>query len=140
VAPAARPGRKELTNHRNDPAPSAWPSPPSPSGEAATEFFVTFTPAVPDGTPAQDVAEATAGEALRAAELAKQGHLVRLWALPGEGGVSSALGRWRASGDAEMQAILEALPQAPYLTTTTTQLTAHPSDPAVLGSRSLQVS
>ena len=123
---------KELTSHQNDPAPS---TPPPPSGEAATEFLVTFTPAVPDETPAQDVAAATAGEALRAAELARQGHLVRLWALPAEGGVSSALGLWRAGGAAEMQAILEALPQAPYLTTTTTQLTPHPSDPAAPGSR-----
>lgn len=125
-----------LTSHQNDPDPGAWTSPPPPSGEATTEFLVTFTPAVPDGTPAQDVAEATAGEALRAAELAKQGHLVRLWALPAEGGVSSALGLWRAGGDAEMQAILEALPQAPYLTTVTTRLTPHPSDPAAPGSRS----
>ena len=131
---------KALTNHRNDPAPSAWPSPAPPSEEAATEYLVTFTPAIPDGTPAQDVAEATAAEAQRAAELAKQGHLVRLWALPPKGGVSSALGLWRASGDAEMQAILQALPLYPYLTTTTTRLTPHPSDPAATGSRSLRVS
>ncbi len=126
---------KELTSHRNDPAPSTSSSPPPASGEAATEFLVTFTPAVPDGTPAQDVADATAAEALRAAELARQGHLIRLWALPAEGGVSSALGLWRASDTTEMQAILKALPQAPYLTTTTTQLTPHPSDPAAPGSR-----
>lgn len=126
---------KELTSHRNDPAPGTSSSPPPASGEAVTEFLVTFTPAVPDGTPAQDVADATAAEALRAAELARQGHLIRLWALPAEGGVSSALGLWRASDTTEMQAILKALPQAPYLTTTTTQLTPHPSDPAAPGSR-----
>jgi muconolactone delta-isomerase len=130
---------KALTNHRNDPAPGAWPSAAAPSEEAMTEYLVTFTPAIPDGTPAQDVADATAAEAQRAAELAKQGHLVRLWALPPEGGVSSALGLWRASGDAELQAILQALPQAPYLTTTTTRLTPHPSDPAAPGSRSLRI-
>ena len=131
---------KALTSHRNDPAPSAWPSPAPPNGAAETEYLVTFTPAIPDGTPAGDLAAATAAEAQRAAELAKQGHLARLWALSPEGGVSSALGLWRASGDAEMQAILAALPQAPYLTTTTTRLSPHPSDPAAPGSRSLRVS
>jgi muconolactone delta-isomerase len=128
-----------LTNHRNDPGPSASPSPVPSGGEDATEYLVTFTPAIPEGTPAQDVAEATAAEARRAAELAKEGHLVRLWALPPESGVSAALGLWRASGDAEMQAILQALPQSPYLTTTTTRLTPHPSDPAAPGSRSQQI-
>ena len=123
---------KALTNHQNDPVPSAWPTPPPPSGEAPTEYLVTFTPAAPEGTPARDVAEATAAAARRAAERAKQDHLVRLWALPPEGGVSSALGLWRAGGDAEMQAILQALPLYPYLTTTTTRLTPHPSDPAAL--------
>jgi len=131
---------KALTNHQNDPVPSARPTPPPPSEEAATEYLVTFTPAAPQGTPARDVAEATAAEAQRAAELAKQGHLVRLWALPPEGRVSSALGLWRAGGDAEMQAILQALPLYPYLATTTTRLTPHPSDPAAPGSRLPRVS
>jgi muconolactone delta-isomerase len=123
-----------LTNHPNDPAPSARPVPPV-SGET-TEFLVTFTPSVPDGTPAQDVAEATAGEAVRTGELARQGHLVRLWLLlPTENGVSRALGLFRAAGDAEMQAMLKSLPLYPYFSAQTTGLTPHPSDPAALGSR-----
>lgn len=123
-----------LVPHSNDPAPPASPSPSSPSpsasGQAATEFFVTFTPAVPEGTPAADVEGARAGEAVRARELAAQGHLIRLWALPAIDGVSSALGLWRAAGDEEMETILRALPLYPYLTTRTTRLTPHPSDPA----------
>lgn len=127
---------KELTRHPNDPAPSAAsPSPPA-GGEAPAEFFVTFTPDVPEGTPAEEVADATAREAQRAAELAKQGHLVRLWRLPPAGPGRSALGLWRAEGDGEMQAIVESLPQYPYLRTQTTRLTPHPSDPAAPGSRS----
>ena len=110
-----------------------------PSGETATEFLVTFTPAVPEGTPAKDVDEATAREAWRASELARQGHLVRLWVLPAEQGVSSALGLWRASGPLQMQGIVQSLPLYPYLRTWTTQLTPHPSDPAAPGSRSLRV-
>jgi muconolactone delta-isomerase len=131
---------KELTAHKNDPAPSAWPSAAPASGQTVTEFFVTFTPAVPDGTPAEDVAEATAGEAVRTRELAQQGHLVRLWVLPAEDGVSRALGLFRAADEAEMQTILESLPQYKYLTVQTTELTPHPSDPAAPGSRSLRVS
>lgn len=124
---------KELTSHPNDPPASEASARQPAEGEA--EFFVTFTPAVPEGTPARDVEEATAREAERAHDLAAQGHLVRLWALPADNGVSSALGLWRADGEAEMQAILESLPQYPYLRTRTTKLTPHPSDPAAPGSR-----
>ncbi|HEY6788335.1 MAG TPA: muconolactone Delta-isomerase family protein [Trebonia sp.] len=108
---------KELSSHPNDPDPAA-------------EFLITFTPAVPAGTPAADVEETTVREAGRARELAKQGHLVRLWTLPAEEGVSSALGLWRADSETQMQAILESLPQYPYRRTQTTLLTPHPNDPA----------
>jgi muconolactone delta-isomerase len=126
---------QELARHPNDPAPGASsPRLPEGGGEPA-EFLVTFTPAVAAGTPVRDVEEATAREAERAGELAKQGHLVRLWVLPADHGVSSALGLWRASGGDEMRAILEALPLYPYARTQTTPLTPHPSDPAAPGSR-----
>ena len=126
---------EELTSHPNDPAP--MPSSPRfpDRTEAPAEFLVTFTPAAPAGTPAQEVEEATAREAERARELAKQGHLTRLWALPAKQGVSSALGLWRADGAGEMQAILESLPLYPYVRTETTPLSPHPSDPAAPGSR-----
>lgn len=128
---------QELVSHPNDPAPVSESASEPVHGQAATEFFVVFTPAVPEGTPAKDVDEAAAREAVRARELAKEGHLIRLWVLPADHGVSSALGLWRAADDAEMRAILQSLPQSPYLTTQTTQLTAHPSDPAAPGSRPL---
>jgi muconolactone delta-isomerase len=124
---------KELTSHPNDPAP--MPSSTRLREGVEAEFLVTFTPAVPEGTPAGDVEEAKAREAERASELGKQGRLTRLWALPAEHGVSSALGLWRAGDAGEMQAILESLPQYPYLSTRTTPLSPHPSDPAVPGSR-----
>jgi muconolactone delta-isomerase len=124
---------KELTSHPNDPAP--MPSSTRLREGVEAEFLVTFTPAVPEGTPARDVEEAKAREAERASELGKQRRLTRLWALPAEHGVSSALGLWRAGDAGEMQAILESLPQYPYLRTRTTPLSPHPSDPAVPGSR-----
>jgi muconolactone delta-isomerase len=124
----------ELAAHANDPAPDAWFCPPG-NGETAAEFLVTFTPAVPEGTPAQELQDATASEAGRASELARQGHLVRLWALPAGHGVSPALGLWRAAGQPQLRAILRSLPLAPYLTTRITPLTPHPSDPAAPGSK-----
>jgi muconolactone delta-isomerase len=126
---------QELAAHPNDPDPAVVPDPPPASAEAASEFLVTFTPALPAGTPEADVAEATAREAGRARELAKQGHLIRLWLLPPEPGGPTALGLWRAGGEDEMNRILESLPLRNYLTTRVTPLTPHPSDPAAPGSR-----
>jgi muconolactone delta-isomerase len=126
---------RELTPHPNDPAPAASSPRPPGTAEPGGEFLVKFTPDVPAGTPAKDVEEATAREADRARELANQGHLIRLWVLPAEQGVSSALGLWRADDGTEMQAILESLPQYKYLTTQVTPLTPHPSDPAAPASR-----
>ena len=113
-----------LSPHPNDPGiPAAGRSPHQPG----PEFFTEFTEAVPPGTADQVVAEAKAREAARARELAGQGHLVRLWALPGQG---RALGLWRAQDPAEMQAIVESLPLHALMTTQITPLTRHPSDPA----------
>jgi muconolactone delta-isomerase len=130
---------KELADHPNDPDQPVSPDAPSASAETASEFLVTFTPAVPEGTPEHDIAEATAREADRASELARQGHLIRLWRLPPEPGGPAAMGLWRAGGQDEMEAILASLPQRKYLTTRTTPLTPHPSDPGAPGSRARRV-
>jgi muconolactone delta-isomerase len=111
-----------LAPHPNDP-----PAPAAASGETM-EFLTTFTTAVPAGTPDQAVREARAGEARRTRELAAEGHLVRLWRLPGEG---RALGLWRARNPAGLDAILRSLPLAPFMTVQTTPLTPHPSDPGI---------
>ena len=108
-----------LSRHPNDPALAA-----SPGG---TEFLTTFTVTIPAGTPARTVEDTKAREAERAYELAGQGHLLRLWTLPGEG---RSLGLWRAQDAAGMQAILESLPLDAWMTVRTTPLTRHPSDPA----------
>jgi muconolactone delta-isomerase len=108
-----------LSRHPNDPLLEA-----SPGG---TEFLTTFTITIPEGTPAQTVEDTKAREAERVHELAGQGHLLRLWALPGEG---RSLGLWRAQDAAEMQAILKSLPLDAWMTVQTRPLTRHPSDPA----------
>jgi muconolactone delta-isomerase len=108
-----------LSRHPNDPGLEARPG--------ATEFLATFTVTIPAGTPARTVEDTEGREAERAHELAGQGHLLRLWALPGEG---RSLGLWRAQDEAEMQAILKSLPLDAWMTVQTTPLTRHPSDPA----------
>ncbi len=107
-----------LSPHPNDPGLAASPG---------SEFLTTFVIAVPEGTPDRVVEETEAREAERAKELAGQGHLRRLWVLPGP---SRALGLWRADSPAEMQAILRSLPLDPWMTVQTTPLSPHPSDPA----------
>ena len=109
-----------LRRHPND--PDAEPA------TGAPEFFTIFTRTVPDSTPSQDVARAEAHEAVRARELGGQGHLLRLWMLPGEG---RALGLWRARNAAELQTFLDSLPLSPYQRVDVTPLTEHPSDPPI---------
>jgi muconolactone delta-isomerase len=92
------------------------------------EFLVTMTTHVPDGTPGQAVDDVRGREAARSRELAGQGHLLRLWVLPGQ---RRTLGLWRARDAAEIRAILESLPLYSWMTAVTTPLTWHPSDPAI---------
>jgi muconolactone delta-isomerase len=111
-----------LSAHPNDP--------PRPRGAKAMEFLTTFAVTFPDGAGAQEVADIKAREADRTRELSEQGHLVRLWTLPPTPGHSRALGLWRAEDGEELQAILKSLPMDKWMTTETTPLTEHPSDPA----------
>jgi muconolactone delta-isomerase len=125
-----------LSPHPNDPppalsgppAPAGLPDPPAAGGHQAAEFLTTFTVTIPEGTPAGEVAAADAGERDRTRELAAQGHLERLWGLPGQG---RALGLWRAGDRAAMQAILASLPLGAWLDVQTTPVTPHPSDPGI---------
>jgi muconolactone delta-isomerase len=110
-----------LSRHPNDPALEA--------GSGGTEFLTTFTVTVPEGTPVPTVEDTLAREAERAEQLAEQGHLLRLWALSGNG---RALGLWRARDTEEMQAILTSLPLDAWMSVYTTPLTRHPSDPATV--------
>jgi len=107
-----------LSPHPNDPGLAA--------GAPGSEFLTTFVIDVPEGTPDRTVEETEASEAERAKELAGQGHLRRLWRLPGRG---RTLGLWQAASPAELQAILRSLPLDPWMTVQTTPLTPHPSDP-----------
>jgi len=112
-----------LSPHPNDP-----PRAPASSAVRAAEFLVTFALAVPPGTSDQTVRDTNAREAQAAHDLADQGHLLRLWTLPDE----RTLGLYQARDTTQMKAILASLPLAPWLTTDTTPLSPHPSDPAII--------
>jgi muconolactone delta-isomerase len=99
-----------------------------PAKAEAPEFLTTFLIAVPPGTPGHIVAGTEARQAQEAKELAGQGHLLRLWRLPGQ---ARALGLWRARDPAQLQAILASLPLNAWMTVETTPLTPHPSDPGL---------
>jgi muconolactone delta-isomerase len=115
-----------LSPHANDPARHANPSGSPASRSPGSEFLTTFTPAVPPGTPGKAVDTANVREAPRAHELAGQGRLLRLWALPDNG---QALGLWRASDAQQMDEILQTLPLFAWTQVETIQLAPHPNDP-----------
>jgi muconolactone delta-isomerase len=117
-----------LLPHPNDPGRGRIPLDPR-----CTEFLTTFVADVPTGTTATDVDDITAREAMRAHELAVDGHLVRLWALSERG---RAVGLWQARDAEEMAEVVRSLPMLRWLTVDTVPLTAHPSDPATVAAES----
>jgi muconolactone delta-isomerase len=111
-----------LEPHPNDP--------PAPHPRGGQEFLTTFTVTFPPDADQDEVDRARAGEAERTRELADEGTLVRLWMLAPEPGSWRALGLWRTDDAAQLQTVITSLPLDRWMTTETTPLTAHPSDPA----------
>jgi muconolactone D-isomerase len=95
------------------------------------EYLVDFTITIPEGTSASEVAERTSGEATRLAELAAQGHALRVWKPLPDDGRSRAIGLYRAADDRQLQAILASLPLRPWMETSVTALAEHANDPAL---------
>lgn len=116
-----------LSPHPNDPAAA-----PEPPGDGVQEFLTALTIAIPDGTPTRTVDDTNAREAERAHELAAEGHLLRLWKVSVESGVTRALGLWRAEDPASIRAMLESLPVSGWTAAEITPLTPHPNDPAIV--------
>ena len=94
------------------------------------EFLVEFEFEVPAGTPDAEVERRHRAESAAAAELAEDGHLVRLWRRPLGGNGTTAIGLYRARDAAELDDLLGALPLADWLRVSITPLAAHPNDPA----------
>lgn len=112
-----------LGAHPNDP--------PNPPALTATEFFTDFTVTIPADAEPAEVADIEGREATRTRELAEKGNLIRLWMLPPTPHSWRALGLWQAEDAGQLQMILDSLPMDKWMTTTSTPLTRHPSDPGI---------
>jgi muconolactone D-isomerase len=93
------------------------------------EFLVEFEVEVPDGTSETAVEERNRAEAVAAAGLAADGHLLRLWRPAAGAGDPAAVGLYAADSRAELDALLRALPLADWMQVTVVPLAPHPNDP-----------
>jgi muconolactone D-isomerase len=99
------------------------------SEEDVMEFLVEFNVDVPDGTSETEVEERKHAEAVAAAGLAAEGHLLRLWRSTTAAGDPTAVGVYVADSRAELDALLRALPLADWMHMTVVPLAPHPNDP-----------
>ena len=96
---------------------------------SAMEFLVEMVTTVPAGTTEDAVAAMKQREATRAAELAAQGHLLRLWKPPEAPGEWRTFGLFGAADDEELQRVLTSMPLHVWRHDTVTPFHPHPSDP-----------
>jgi muconolactone D-isomerase len=94
------------------------------------EFLVEFEIEVPHGTPESEVDERTQAEAAAAAQLANEGHLLRLWRRNAVADDTTAIGLYAADSEAELDDLLRALPLAGWMQVTIIPLARHANDPA----------
>jgi muconolactone D-isomerase len=97
------------------------------------EYLTELVTTVPEGTSPEKVGELQTAEARRAAELAKEGHLIRLWRPPLKPGERRSIGLFRAADEAELHQVLDSLPLHIWMKVTITPLTPHPNDPFISG-------
>jgi muconolactone D-isomerase len=93
------------------------------------EFLTDMVTTVPEGTSSAKVDELRSAEAVRAAELAKVGHLIRLWRPPLGPGEWRSIGLFRAADEVKLREVLASLPLHIWMKVTITPLTPHPNDP-----------
>jgi muconolactone delta-isomerase len=89
------------------------------------EFLVEFEVTVPAGTPQAEVERRQNAEAAAAADLAAQGHILRVWNRS-----PKVLGLYRADDRGHLDAILASLPLYDWFHLNVTPLDPHPNDPA----------
>lgn len=69
------------------------------------------------------IQELTPQERAVGARLRQEGHIVRIWRIPGR---SANVGIWRAVDATELHTLLESLPHRPWLDIVVTPLARHP--------------
>jgi muconolactone delta-isomerase len=94
------------------------------------EYLVTMTTHVPDGTSEAAVEEIRTREAARSAQLATEGHLLRLWRPPLQPGEWRSLGLFSADDGVELERVLASMPLRVWRSDQVTPLSPHPNDPA----------
>ena len=94
------------------------------------EFLVTMTTHVPDGTPTVAVDEVRGREAAHSRDLARQGHLLRLWRPPLQPGEWRTLGLFAAADERQLEEVLASMPLRVWRTDEVTPPAPHPNDPA----------
>jgi muconolactone delta-isomerase len=93
------------------------------------EFLVEFQLKLPEGTPESEVRQRVSAEADASAELAREGHLVRLWRPPIKLGERKAVGLYRADSEARLDGFLGALPLSAWMRTTELRSSPTPTTP-----------
>jgi muconolactone delta-isomerase len=93
------------------------------------EFLVTMTTHVPDGTSDAAVEDIRNREAVHSLELARDGHLLRLWRPPLQPGEWRTLGLFSAADRAELESVLASMPLRVWRTDEVVELSPHPNDP-----------
>jgi muconolactone D-isomerase len=93
------------------------------------EFLVDMVTTVPDGTSDNEVTDMREREAARAAELAAQGNLIRLWRPPLAPGEWRTWGLFSADDADQLETVLVSMPLRAWRHDTVTPLSPHPSDP-----------
>ena len=93
------------------------------------EYLVTMTTHVPDGTSASAIQDVRTREAGRSGQLAREGHLLRLWRPPLQPGEWRTLGLFAAAGGVELEEVLASMPLRVWRTDEVTPLSPHRDDP-----------
>jgi muconolactone D-isomerase len=76
------------------------------------DYLVDFTIVVPEGTADEELERRVSGEGARVAELAADGHALRVWRPVPDDGRWRAVGLYRAAEDAELDRILASTPNS----------------------------
>ena len=96
------------------------------------EFLVRIEIQWPASRGPEELARLTAAERQRAAELAAEGRIRRLWRIPGR---RANWGLWEAPDATALHEALTSLPLYPWASIDVQPLAAHPSDPERPGGR-----
>jgi muconolactone D-isomerase len=94
------------------------------------EFLVEFEVVVPAGTAHAEINERERAESSAAAQLANEGHLVRVWSTAfSKTGGPSTIGLYRAESAGELEDLIRRLPLYEWMRVGITPLQPHPNDP-----------